>query len=125
MLRHHWLAFWLVGLALLMRIVVPAGYMPMFSGNAVTVALCSGYGPMKMAMPDMAGHHGKESERGKGETPCGFAGLTTPSLAGADPILLGLAIAFIISTIFLAASHGPVARPIYLRPPPRGPPILS
>ena len=130
--RHHllqrrWLASWLVGLALLMRMAVPAGYMPMFSGGTVTIELCSGHGPMRtaMAMPGMADHRDKKSEHGKGELPCGFSGLSTPSLAGATAILLALAIAFIIATVFLAVPPRRVALPTYLRPPLRGPPATA
>lgn len=129
-LRHYFLqrrslALWLVGLALLMRIAVPAGYMPMFSGHSITVELCSGYGPMKMAMSGMASHDGKKSEQGKSEMPCGFSGLSTQALAGADPMLLALAIAFIIATVFLSVPPVQVALPTYLRPPLRGPPTAA
>lgn len=103
---------------------MPAGYMPMFSGNVIMIELCSGYGPVKMtmAMPGMADHHDKNSEHGKSEMPCGFSGLSTPSLAGADPLLLVLAIAYIVATVFRSAPLTRVTLPTYLRPPLRGPP---
>ena len=110
-----------------MRIVVPAGYMPMFSGHSVMIELCSGYGPieMTMTMPGMANHPDKKGEHGKGEMPCGFSGLSTPSLAGADPILLATAIAFIIAAAFRPVPASRVVLPTYLRPPLRGPPITA
>ncbi len=129
-LRHHllqrrWPSVWLIGLALLMRIAVPAGYMPTFSGGSVAIELCSDYGPAGMTMHGMAGHHDQKGGHGKGETPCGFSGLSTPSLAGADPILLALAIAFIVATVFRAAPRRRIALPTYLRPPLRGPPTAA
>lgn len=129
-LRHHlreqrWLALWLVGLALAMRIAVPAGYMPMFSGKTVAVALCSGYGPMQMAMPGTVSHPDKPGEHDKSAAPCGFSGLATPSLGGVDPIVLVLAIAFIIATAVITVPPRRVVPATYLRPPLRGPPITA
>ena len=111
-----------------MRVVVPAGYMPTFAGNAVTIALCSGYGPMKMSMPGtagMAGHQDKKSDHGKSDMPCGFTGLSMLSLAGTDPVLLALAVAFIVATTFLMVPPSPVVVPTFLRPPLRGPPTAA
>lgn len=127
LLRHSWLGLCLVVVALLMRIAVPAGYMPTFSGNSITVEICSGYGPMKMTMDILgrAGHNDKKSDQSKGEMPCAFSALAAPSLAGADPILLALAVAFIIATMLRMAPPVRVTLPSYLRPPPRGPPATA
>lgn len=133
LLRYRWLACWLVGLALLVRIVVPAGYMPTFTGDTITVELCSGYGPMNMTMArhDMAAMSGmpdrqdKPSEHGKGEMPCGFSGLLAHSLAGTDPILLTLAIAFIVASGFVIVAPSTVTLPNFLRPQLRGPPTAA
>lgn len=111
-------------MTLLLKALVPAGYMVGTSGGAVTIEMCSGYGPMKMtiAMPGLAHPDGKQDRRGK-EMPCAFSGLAAPSLAGADPLLLAPAILFIIATVFRAADRtGPPDEPAFLRPPPRGPP---
>ena len=48
-LRHRALAGWIVAAALLMKMLVPAGYMPAVSGNSMIIQICSGYGPMTMA----------------------------------------------------------------------------
>ena len=127
--QQRWLALWLVGFALALRIVVPAGYMPVFSGHALTIELCSGYGPVKMTMTvagmDMsdAGHTSGKQHHDKTDSPCPFSGLTTPALSGADPILLAAAILFIM----LLASRRPITQPVRagsrLRPPLRGPPF--
>lgn len=123
-LRCRWLAAWLFAAALLMKVLVPAGYMLDVSNGAVTIELCSGYGPMKMAVP-MPGmtHHGDKHDRGKAEQPCAFAGLAAPALAGADPLLLAAALAFIIAAAFRAVVRPLPTRNRHLRPPLRGPPL--
>ena len=108
-----------------MKALVPAGYMPVRSGGSIVIELCSGFGPekMTMAMPGMGDHHGK-GDRPRGDAPCGFAGHAPPSMAAADPILLVLAIAFILATLFRMPVSWPVRRVSYLRPPLRGPPTI-
>jgi hypothetical protein len=128
-LRHHilnhrrWAAA-LLALALLAKLLVPAGYMPNVSAGAVTIELCSGFGVEKIALAiPGTDHHQQQDEHGKGDSPCTFSGLIAPSLVGADPILLAVAIAFIIATVFRAAAIVHERRAAWLRPPLRGPPI--
>jgi hypothetical protein len=126
LLRHRMLAVWLAVLALLMKVAVPAGYMIGTEHGSITIELCSGTGPMTMTMqmPGMA-HHDNKSDHGKGEQPCPFSGLSAPSLAAADPILLAIAITFIVATVFRIPDKSVVRAPAFLRPPLRGPPALS
>jgi hypothetical protein len=73
----------------------------------------------------MGDHHGKHDSSGKNDMPCGFAGHAPASLASADPVLLAIAIAFIIATAFRMPASRPVVRRFgYLRPPLRGPPAI-
>ena len=130
--RHRWLAVWLVTVALLARAAIPTGFMPVFSGGAVTIELCSGYGPMTMAvpmaapmamaMPGTADHHVGQREQGKAEMPCAFSSLASPSLGGADPILLAAAIFFAVKIALFAVTRWRASGIDRLRPPPRGPP---
>jgi hypothetical protein len=94
--------------------------------GSVVIELCSGYGPMKIDMP-MSGmsHHDQKDDHGKAEQPCAFAGLSSPSLAAADPILLALAIIFILVTVFRRSEINGTLAADYLRPPLRGPPARS
>lgn len=140
-LRHHvlrrrWLAAWLIAMALLMKMAVPSGYMLGISNGAIGVELCPGFAPpsptMAMTMNDMGqaldhdgAHHGEPQDHGKAEQPCAFAGLTAPALAGADPLLLAMVVAFIIATAFRVAARPLFQQSPYLRPPLRGPPIAS
>ena len=123
-LLHRQLAVWLVAAALAMKLLVPAGYMPMVSAGSITLELCSGYEPqtMAMAMPGMPGKYGHEDGHGKAEMPCAFGGLAMPGLAGADPILFIVAIAFIMALGFLVTPLPSPGRTTRLRPPSQGPP---
>ena len=116
----------LVALALLMKLLVPTGFMPVVRGHSVTVEICTGMGPqtMTMAMPGMAHKSGK-ADHSKADMPCAFAGLALPSLAAADPLLLAAAILFVLATAFRAPVARLVQRTERLRPPLRGPPAAA
>lgn len=116
-----------LALALLIKIIMPAGFMPTASNGQIVVSICSGTGPMTMVMTIPGLEHGKTDDgghKGKAEQPCAFSGLSAPSLAGADPILLAAAILFVLvlgtRPLALPASIAPP----YLRPPLRGPPAI-
>lgn len=109
--------------ALLLRLLVPAGFMPVVDHGRVTLAVCSGYGPV-VAKPM---HHGGSHSMPAHETqsPCAFADLALPVLGGADPILLGEALAFVAVLALLLAVTTTPRRPSRLRPPLRAPPLLA
>ncbi|QCB44384.1 hypothetical protein E5673_11835 [Sphingomonas sp. PAMC26645] len=123
------MAAWVLACALVMKILVPAGFMPVVSGGRVTIEICGGIAPaqkvmapmMAMPMPGMAHHPGK-SDHQEREMPCAFSGLTAPSLAAVDPVLLAIAIAFIVGLVFRVRTAVPITARAYLRPPLRGPP---
>ena len=125
--RHRWLAFWLVVAALVVKLVVPAGFMPAFANGTMTVQLCTGQGvqTIQMEIPGTAGDSDNHDHHKKADMPCAFAGLSTPTLAAADPLLLAVAIAFIITMGFLPATFAPPFAKPFLRPPPIGPPIAA
>lgn len=102
-LRNSVLAAWLLAFALLVRVLVPAGYMPMATGTGIAVMLCPGSAPLSKPLTAAltgdrhgahagnahADHHRPNEQQdypATGGTPCAFAGLTAPSLGGADPI---------------------------------------
>lgn len=124
---HRWLAAWLIVAALAVKVVVPAGFMPVFSAHSIMIQMCSGSGPqqMTMAMPDMpaTGDHapGKSGQGGK-DMPCGFGGLAAPLVAAADPVLLAVALWYILAAGLSERAGGIAASIRYLRPPLRGPP---
>ncbi len=113
--------------ALVMKVLVPAGFMPVVSAGRLTIEICAGTAPAPMtmattmSMPGMAHHSGK-SDHQEREMPCAFSGLTAPSLAAVDPVLLAIAIAFIVGLVRHVRTAVPIAAQAYLRPPLRGPP---
>ena len=113
--------------ALLLRLLVPTGYMIGSEHGRVTIVLCSGVAapPTAMAMPGMHGDmpgHGKTQEHGKAESPCAFAGLSAAALGAVDPIQLAAAIVFVIAAGLSPVALPTIVRRSYLRPPLRGPP---
>lgn len=121
--RHPSLAAIIVAAALLLRLAVPAGFMPVADHGRILIAICSGTGPATrmIAMPGMA-HH---DEGGAAKSPCAFADLALPALGGADPIRLAELLAFILVAALLLAVAVPAAPAPRLRPPPTGPPATA
>ncbi|MEG8045663.1 hypothetical protein QP175_05240 [Sphingomonas aerolata] len=67
-------------------------------------------------MPGMT-HDPDKTQHAVREMPCAFSGLTTAGLAAADPVLLALAIAFVVATVFRVAPPVVARAPEFLRPP--------
>lgn len=125
--EHRLLCGWLVAAALLMKAVVPAGFMPVASGNTLVLGFCSGYGPQTMVMtiPGKEDRSGSDEQERKHAMPCVFSGLSMPGLSGVDPVLLVLAIAFVVALAIRTATAIPTIARVYLRPPLRGPPLFA
>jgi hypothetical protein len=121
--RHHWLCALLLGATLIVKALMPAGFMPAVSNGVILVQLCSGQGPQTIALelPGTTGEH-DHGEHKKADALCAFAGLSSPTLAAADALLLAIAIAFILATGFRLPPRIVLWRGIYLRPPAIGPP---
>ena len=114
---------------LLLKLLVPTGYMVGSDHGRLTIELCSGVAPQPMAieMPGMHGgmpDHGKSKDHGKAEMPCAFSSLSAASLAAVDPIQLAALIAFVLSAGFVSVALLPLSRRAHLRPPLRGPPVV-
>lgn len=114
---------------LLLKLLVPTGYMIDSDHGRFTVTICSGTAPrtMTMDMPGMHGDmadHGKSKDHGKAEMPCAFSGLSAAVLNVIDLIQLAALIAFVMTIgltgVLLSAPSGPSR----LRPPLRGPPAF-
>ena len=116
---HRAIAALLVLMALAVRLAVPVGFMPSTTASGVTIVPCPAAEPVHVAMPGM--HHGHDAP-GKAAADCPFAGLSLPSLGGADAVQ----IAALILAIFVAGMRLtgalPERRILHLRPPLRGPP---
>ena len=132
--RPRMVALALLACALLLRLLVPAGWMPVSDAAGVHLTLCSGTGPMTMPpMGTMAhgrtmagiAHHMPSDQQGVPEHPCAFGQL---SLAIAEPKLPALALPIAPAALIpagLAAlvsiGRGLAAPP----PPPTGPPAIA
>ncbi|MBM7406348.1 MULTISPECIES: hypothetical protein [Sphingomonas] len=140
LLAHRRSAAWLIAAALLMRLLIPTGYMLVASPAGLpTFAMCSGYGAvLPAAAAHGAGHgaHDSHATTGSGEQhgqqhdvkeqpPCAFAGVATAALAATDPLLLAIALFFILAAGFRLPVRVPVAASPFLRPPLRGPPTTA
>lgn len=130
LIRYPHLVAALVLAALAMRVIVPAGFMPVFDHGRVTLALCSGFAPAPVAapahaaMPGMSHHAGMDHDKGeKPPSPCAFADLALPVLGGADPVQLAIAILYILATALLLLVAPVVRTAPRLRPPLRAPPL--
>ena len=119
---HRWFVAWLVALALAVRLLVPAGYMPM-AGKA-GLEICAGQNADMPAMASMHGMgHGKAMP-GDHDHDCGFAA----AIGGAadlptlilPPLLapVALAVAF-VGQVAMRPGLG-LAAP----PPKTGPPFI-
>lgn len=122
--RHRLLAILVVMAALCMKIVVPTGFMIGQNSKVLTVQLCTdGLGhsaTAKITIPMNGEPNDSTGKQGKGD--CPFSSLSMASMAGADPALLALALAFILALGFTPARTSLPKRVSYLRPPLRGPP---
>lgn len=115
----------LLALVLAMKLLMPAGFMPTVADGHIVITICSGSGPTKMVMAIPGMEHDKsggEGHRDNTATPCAFSGLSTPSLAAADPVLLAAAILFVMVLGLRNAAPPVITASPHLRPPLRGPP---
>jgi hypothetical protein len=118
------LAFGLVVVALLIKALIPAGYMLSDqAGHVLTVTICgdaSGQTVTKqITVPGESGTHAKA------EATCAWGLLAMAALGGADVLLLAAALAFILALGFTAVRPALPARRGHLRPPLRGPPAFA
>ncbi len=130
LLRHRALALLVLAATLCLKAIVPAGYMVDTGARAITVRLCNDASgpaapqaitiPMK---PDAAPHPG-DPDGSKATPGCAYGALNLALLGGADPVLLALALAFIVLLGFVPSPRPGASRPAYLRPPLRAPPAL-
>lgn len=123
-------AMMLIMAAMVVRVVVPEGYMPTVSGKHIVIALCSGHGPVEASVTipvkgggkghadDSPAHHGND-------TVCPFASLMLGATAAADPLQLALALLFIVRSVFRLARLPVASTCRNLWPPRTGPPLIA
>jgi hypothetical protein len=114
-------------LALAMKALMPAGMMFAVQDRHITVIVCadglSEHRTLDLVVPMDQAPAGKKSTGS--DAPCPYAGLGMAGLPGADAILLASALGYILVRSIIA-SPAPRLEPVrQLRPPLRGPPVLS
>lgn len=119
--RH--LAVLLCAAALLLKLLVPTGYMIESDHGRLAVVVCSGIAPAtSMEMHDGVAEHGKSKDHGKADMPCAFSGFSAAMTTAIDPVQLAALIAFVMALGLMVATVPVPSRPAFLRPPLRGPP---
>ncbi|MEG3123409.1 DUF2946 family protein [Sphingomonas sp. GB1N7] len=129
LLAQRHLAVLICAATLLLKLLVPTGYMIDNDHGRIAITICSGTTPatMMMGMPGMHGDladHGKSKDHGKAEMPCAFSGLSAAMTGAIDPIQLAALIAFVLAVGLSPIVLPTPARRTYLRPPLRGPPAF-
>jgi hypothetical protein len=122
---HRRLAVLLLGFALAMKALMPAGYMVGAQGKVLTISICAdaqGGGYSKQIVVPYSGKHSEEPPHVKDGQACPFSALTMAALGGVDPVLLALALAFVLALGFATAPPLRLVQAFHLRPPLRGPP---
>ncbi len=128
--QRHFAAL-LCAAALLLKLLVPTGYMIADTRGTMTVSICSGVAPrtMTIAIPGMGADtasmpsHGSSQDHGKVEMPCAYAGLSAQGIGAVDPVMLQAALAIVAALALSAVPRTALPPAPYLRPPLRGPPL--
>lgn len=127
--RHRRLAAVLVVLVLAIKAMVPAGYMLERQGISLTVTICAdasgGSVTREIVIPRKGALGASGDAHAKAASVCPYAALGHAALAGADAVLVALALAFILALGFAPTRFAPLRRIPFLRPPLRGPPAFA
>ena len=122
---HRRFAVVLIALTLAMKALVPAGYMVDREGAVFTVHICAdqtGQTITRQVTIPKAGQG--DQHKAQADTPCQFIALGHAALGGADPILLALALGFVLALGFADWRALQPRGGAWLRPPLRGPPAV-
>lgn len=123
-LSHRLAAAALIALALAMKLVMPAGFMPVAGPGQIMVLVCTEFGPQRVAI-DVPGAPAKSDDGMKADQPCAFAGLGQALLPGADAIQIAAALAFILLLGFAPVTDLRLLAVRHAWPPLRGPPLTA
>lgn len=125
LLARSRLALALVALALAVRLLVPAGMMPGSGDKILAVQICADASGVPQSqvivIPGKQASHENNAAKGT----CAFASMAAPVLGGAGPILLAVALAFILAIGLALAAPALPARFSRFQPPTRGPPAFA
>jgi hypothetical protein len=107
-------------LALLVRLLVPAGFMPQVAHGQVAIVVCPG-----MTMATGAHHHAPDAPVHDGfERPCAFAAVAAPATLLAIVLLLVLPLAAVVGRPLPPETQLAPRSALRWRPPLRAPPTI-
>lgn len=111
--------------ALLLKLLVPTGYMLSEQHGRLAITMCSGMDGSMVGMSKASDRPDGDKSKGHGKAgvPCPFASLSAPSLEAIDPVLLFQLFAFIMAVGIVASTRRAAVSRMRLRPPLRAPPI--
>lgn len=117
------IALSLVAFALLLRIAVPAGWMPAAAGSGYAITLCTGMGAISAWVDDEGRVHKEKPADAQSDQPCVFSGfsaaLDLPALDGTLVVPpLAIVTLFVLPIASVTIGRGLAAPP----PPSTGPP---
>lgn len=120
-------AMLLVTVALLLKAIVPAGYMVSAPSKVFTVEICADtVGERQIRQLEIPSGHGADSPEGHKSSPgCPFSSLWAGGFAGDLPQVVAAALAFILALGFAETSFPIFEAASFLRPPLRAPPRLA
>lgn len=127
LIEHRRLAAIVVAFALLMKALLPAGYMVgQAQGQKVlTILVCADASGDHLSRQVSLPASGKKDGNPPSHDVCPFAGHAFPALGGADPIQIALAIVFALALGFAPVPLPRLARARHVLPPPCGPPAIA
>lgn len=122
---HRALALLLLTCALLVKALLPQGYMVGGADKQISVQLCFDGISHKSISIAIPGKGDSKPAKAPASEHCAFGALSMTALGGADAPLIALALLFI-----LAAGFAPLYRVLHsnkaqIRPPLRGPPLTA
>ena len=119
----------LVAMALMIKALIPDGFMPDFGGTTISIQICADASGQTMTrqvtLPARRGVEGSGAQGAKGDGLCAFTALGHGAMPGADPVFLVAALLFLVLLGFAPLIPAAPRRSSFLRPHLRGPPTLA
>ena len=127
LIGHRRLAVIVVAFALLMKALLPAGYMvgPAQGQKVLTVLVCADASGDHLSRQVSLPASGKKDGNPPSHDVCPFAGHAFAALGGADPIQIALAMLFVLALGFAPVPLPRLVRARHVLPPPCGPPAIA
>lgn len=116
----------LLAAVLCLKALMPAGYMATSHDRVLTITICAeSTGQQLVQHIIIPGKPQAPAPQDAGQGKCAFAPLGMAGVAGGDPVLVVLALAFAIALGFAAVPITSMRKVARLRPPLRGPPLAA